>query len=194
MVKLFTFILLSVPTFLSSYGTSETNVGPSKKQSINFKGELEVHQGETFKVDNISIQDRYKQIPFYDCPSESFLGQAVANKETGKMEIQLKENPIDYAITKIDLEETEEIRVDHEPLYVFQQPKHLPAYFYHATIISKSSKTKHYSLISEHTKLECDEMNDAGHKEVPLSSVKSLKILGFSQRIDPEETKSKSKK
>jgi hypothetical protein len=198
MVIFYILILLSTPTLLFSYGTAEKNIGPSKKHSINFYGTLEVHQGQTFEVENISIQDEYRQIPMYDCPGEGYLEKAVANKETGKMEIRLKEDPThDMAVTKIDLEEVEEIRVDHEPIYVFQQPQHRPSYFYRATIISKSSsKTKHYALIPEHIKLQCDEVDAAGpiEKSVPLSAVKSLKIKGFSQRMDQEQTKNNAKK
>lgn len=196
MVIHYFFLLLAFPTMIFSYGTAESNVGPSKKHSINFYGTLEVHQGQIFEVENISIQDRYRQIPMYDCPGENYLEKAVTNKETGKMEINLKENPNELAVTKIDLEETEEICIDHEPIYVFQQPQHRPTYFYRATIISKSNKTKHYSLIPEHTKLQCDEIDSAGprEKDVPLSAVKSLKIKGFSQRMDKEQTKTDSKK
>jgi hypothetical protein len=194
MVTHYFFLLLAFPAMIFSYGTAESNVGPSKKHSINFYGTLEVHQGNIFEVDNISIQDLYRQIPMYDCPGEGFLEKATLNKETGKMEIHLKENPAD--ITKIDLEETEEICVDREPLYVFQQPQHRPTYFYRATIISKSNQTKHYSLVSEHAKLTCDEIDSAGprEKDVHLSSIKSLKIKGFSQRMDKEQTKTDLKK
>ncbi len=197
MVIFYIFIVLNIPLILFSYGTGEKNIGPSKKHSVNFYGTLEVHQGKKFDVENISIQDLYRQIPTYDCPSEEYLEKPIANKESGKMEVHLKENPVhDMAVTKIDLDEVEEICVDHEPLYVFEQAQHRPAYFYRATIISKSSKTKHHALIPEHVKLECDEIDAAGpiEKSVPLSAVKSLKIKGFSQRIDQEKTQAPIKK
>jgi len=171
------------------YGSSESNLGASKKHPVNFYGSLETHQGTSFEVQNIAIDNRYKQIPMYDCPDKKYLEQSKLNTESGKMEIQLKENPIEFAVTQIDFDESQELQVEHEPIYVFQQKEHRPSYFFHVIVISKMNGTKHDYLIPEHTKLSCDEINSAGpiEKNVPLSAVKSLKIKGFSQRVDKDE-------
>jgi len=56
---------------LSGWGSSDSNVTGDKKHSINFYGTLETwaNQGTFIKVDNISIDNLFKQIPMFLRPS-----------------------------------------------------------------------------------------------------------------------------
>jgi len=67
------FFALSAITFSTLYGwgTQESNVSGDKKHSINFYGTLETwaNPGKKIKIENISIDNLYKQIPLYVKPA-----------------------------------------------------------------------------------------------------------------------------
>lgn len=184
MASVYKFVLLVL--LCRVHATSEQNVSPTKKFPINFYGVLETHQGNKFAVDNIAIENKYRQIPMYDRPELSNLPDAVPNKETGKLQIMLADNPANFTKTNIDLEECDEIQVDPNPTYAYQKGNYHATEFVHVVVIAKGGKTRHDYLMPEHTKLSCDEKNASGpiEKTVPLSAVKRLIIEGFSQRAE----------
>src|SRR5437016_42078 len=125
----FILFFLTHSFFLQATTGSQDNTNPPHKNSINFYGTLVTHQGNTFKVENISIENRHKQIPMYDRPDDKNLPSTTENKETGKKEIILTDDPHEYTVTDIDLDETAEIQAIQEPLFVFKQPQHRPVTF-----------------------------------------------------------------
>ncbi len=105
------YLLLIINLLLSSniiQGTSFGSTTKELKQPVNFSGKLTTHQGQEYIVDNISINNLYKQIPMYDKPSAQI--ESTLNKDTKQREIKLEADPADD-ITKIDLNEISQIQV-----------------------------------------------------------------------------------
>jgi hypothetical protein len=173
---------------LINWGTPETSVDGEKKQSINFYGSLVTHQNAMpIKIDNISIDNKSKQIPMYEKPSTKQPSKMV-NNGTTRQEIMLDVDPrTELVTTKIDLSEVNEIEVP-EPSIVWTYKKekgYRKTEYLEVIIISNNEqKTKASYLLDLRTKIYCDEINTAGpiEKIVPLQAIKQLKIDGYKYR------------
>jgi len=72
------FVAIGTICVLSGWGTRDSNVSGDKKQSINFYGTLETwaSPGKTMEVENISIENIFRQIPMYVKPSGKYKAKA----------------------------------------------------------------------------------------------------------------------
>jgi hypothetical protein len=193
-MKRVTFLIITAISILClNFNTPEPTIGGNIKQAVNFYGTLFTHQGEEYKVDNISIDGKYKQITMYDTPRQP--SKPVLNPETKQKEIILKVNPKNNFITsKLDLNEIAEIQVPNPTiLWVYKKNgKGRRLEFLEVTIVSNNNKkTKNSYLLSSDTKIQCDGINAGSiEKTIPPSAIKKLVIEGYSLR-DAMETKSK---
>jgi len=182
-----------------NWRTPETTIEGNLKQTVNFYGKLVTYQGKEYKVDNISIDGKYKQIAMYDKPRQH--SKPVLNPTTNQKEILLTGNPKDDLITsKIDLSEIGEIQVPKPTItWIYQKEgKGRRLEFIEVTIISKGKKkTKNSYLLGRKTKVRCDEVNVSGpvEKIVPLPAINKLIIEGYSLRdnIDTQSQKNSTR-
>lgn len=195
-MKRLLFLLVTLISIVCiNWRTAETTIEGNLKQTVNFYGRLITHQGKEYKVDNISISGKYKQIAMYDKPRQ--YPKPTLNPTTNQREIVLKLNPKNNFITsKIDLSEIGEIRVPKPNIiWVYQREgRGRRLEYIEITIISKNKKkTKNSYLLERTTKVRCDEVNVAGpvEKIVPLSAINKLIIEGYSLR-DNIDTKSQN--
>ncbi len=182
--------LLLLVTLISivsiNWRAQETTIEGNLKQTVNFYGKLITYQGKEYKVDNISINGKYKQIAMYDKPRQH--PKPTLNPTTNQKEIVLKVNPKNNFITsKIDLSEIGEMHIPKPNItWVYQKEGNRRRLEYiEVTIISKNKKkTKNSYLLGRKTKVRCDEVNVAGpvEKIVPLSAINKLIIEGYSLR------------
>ncbi|HSC24988.1 MAG TPA: hypothetical protein VLB80_02095 [Candidatus Babeliales bacterium] len=180
--------LFSLHTILStSFGSSTTK---DFKQPINFFGQLITHQGQEYTVENISIQEKYKDIIMYDTPVQH--GEAIINNDTKQLEIKLEQNPTtDFAKTTIKLEDVKQIEVPSpETIWIYQKKEHQQKHEYLELKITYQDKLKKSLLLERKTEIHCDEVTAESQKKIiPLSALKKLTIEGFVCR---PETKNQS--
>ncbi len=209
--SLYTLLGISTTMILAGWGTSESNIAGDKKQAVNFSATIETwaNPDTEIKVENLSIDNLYKQIPLYlkpavsnprpdasavalDC-SKCFPDKAVTSSKKYK-EFILEGDPRNTLIeTKIDLAEVSEIIIPHpDEIWTYQKEKgYNKTEYIEMVIISKDTKkTKTSYLIEKRKRIYSDRINAAGpeEQEVPLEALKSLKIDGYSDR-KIEETK-----
>lgn len=182
-----------------NWGGEETSVEGRKKGPVNFYGNLKTYNNnKQINVENITIARAYKQIPFYGVPNNiERLLQAPEGMETraNTQYYKLLEDPkcrdglCTGTITKIDLSEVAEIKVEPEDrtkLFIYQRkPGARKILYAKVTIISKDpGRTKNSYLIETNRRLICDEVNQAGpmEKEIPLRAIEALNIEGYRLR------------
>lgn len=188
-------IIAPLSVLLLGWGTPESSKEEAMRPSVNFSGTIETHQDEKLVVENITINRRFRQIALYDTPVKH--NNPVKNEKTGLMEIKMDQDPKTYyTVTKIDLEETSEFRVNPEPIWYYQEsPKSRKSSFVEIIVISNDSKkTKNSYLISENDKIFCDGINEAGplEKVIPIVAVKKLIITGRPEPIAESEQSQKN--
>ena len=197
MKKLFFLFVTLISILCINWRSPETTVEGNFKQTVNFYGKLITHQAKEYRVDNISINRKYKQIPMYDNPRKH--PKLILNAKTNQKEIILNVNPKNNFITsKIDLNEVSEIHVPKPNItWTYQKEgKKRRLEYIEITVISKNKKkTKNSYLVDRKTKLRCNEINSAGpvEKIVPISAINRLIIGGYSLR-DNMDTKSQKNK
>lgn len=185
------YLLLIINLLLSSniiQGTSfGSNTNKELKQPVNFSGKLTTHQGQEYIVDNISINNLYKQIPMYDKPTTQI--ESTSNKDTKQREIKLETDPADD-ITKIDLSEVSKIQVPSPEIIWYYPTKGRRLEFIEVVVITKSNTKRSY-LLDPKTPIYCDEIDAAGPQEkiVRLPALKTLSIEGYTYRDTSKERK-----
>jgi hypothetical protein len=172
----------------TSFGSTTTK---DLKQPVNFSGKLTTHQGQEYIVDNISIDNRYKQIPMYAKPMSH--ANPVMNNDTKQMEIKLSENPAsDFVKGTVDLDELGEIQVPSpNTIWYYQKKERQQKIEYIEVVIITKSKTKNYYLLERKTPVYCDEIDTAGPQEktIPLSALRTLTIEGYTYRDTSKDKK-----
>lgn len=200
MFILFILVFGIMPTYLFATG-SAANTAANGKQETNFFGTLTTyhvhahvngdksvqhHQNhkEKLAVENISIENRVNQIPMYDMPDQENLPDITPKPYSNKEHVILDENPQDYTVTKIDLDETSSIHAVPSPVYIHTPERGQPAKYIEVHVVSNKSNTKHSYLINKKTRIHCDEKNAAGpiEKQIPIYAVDMLTIEGFVSR------------
>lgn len=175
---------------LANWG-AETSQAGRPKPAINFEGILTTEQEEALRVENITFNGKYKQIPMYDAPSGAKALEkeksAILNEKTGHKEVILRKHPKNnFVLTKVDLSEVSKINVMSDPLYVFEdkEKKRRTVFLKITLVLHDQKKTPKSYLVEDGHKLFCDEKNEAGplEKEVPLSAIKELVISGFHEQ------------
>ncbi|QQR53574.1 hypothetical protein IPH25_01770 [bacterium] len=170
-------------SFAYGWATPEGNVGNTTVPKINFYGSISTHQGNRWQqAENITIDGRYKQIQMYFKPE--LLPEKVLNTQTNKESITLKDDPNQYAQTKIDLEEVESIEAVPNLIYLYsgsQTNKNYPTQYTELIVTMKDKNLKQYHcLLTESTKLMWDEKSSSGlvNSNIQIGSIKKLTIAG----------------
>jgi len=193
---LFLFVTL-MSILCINWRAQETTLEGNFKQTVNFYGKLITHQAKEYRVDNISINEKYKQIPMYDKPRKH--PKPALNPKTNQKEIVLKVNPKNNFITsKIDLNEVSEIHVPKPNItWIYQKEgKQRRLEYIEIVVISRNKKkTKNSYLVGRKTKVRCNEVNSAGpvEKIVPISAINRLIIEGYSLRDNMDTKPQKNK-
>lgn len=182
--------LLPAHTIPTSWGS---NSAKDLKQPVNFFGKVTTHQGQEFKVDNISIYGKYSKIPMALKPEN--LADAELNSETKQYEIKLNENPNEKFLKRdVDLDETSEIAVPSpKTIYVYQKKERSQKLEFLEVEVTNKSGNKYYFLLESKTPIYCDGIDSAGPQEttVPLSALKTLTIDGYTYRDTSADKKKK---
>lgn len=168
----------AVLVLLANWTTQDTTVTGDKKHRVNFFGTLETQEGNKYKVENISIGMKYKQIYFYEAPQEI------------PKDLMLTKDPRKGFVAKIDLSEVTEIKVPHpERKLTFKKGTAKKEYVEVVIIFKDEEKTKRRYLIDPRKKIECDEITKAGPIELEslsFAALKHLVIKGYRYR-EPEQ-------
>jgi len=183
--------------WLANWSSQESSIDGNEKQRVNFYGTLVTRQNnKSIRVDNISIDHKFRQIPMYEKPSlQSEVSQAITDKQGNlkRQEFMLTVDPRTQLVTtKIDLNETYEIRIPYpEQVWVYQKEQGYRKIEYIEIVIisNNEQKTKSHYLLDLKNKIYCDEINPAGpiEKIVPLQAINSLTIEGYKFRNGPQQ-------
>ena len=193
------YVLLLISSLLSANIIKCTSFGSTTaknlKQPVNFSGKLTTHQGQEYVVDNISIDNKCKQIIMYAKPATHT--EPVMNKDSQHLEIKLDDNPAtDFVKGTVDFDETAEIQVPSpNTVWYYQKNEHQQKIEYLEVVVTTKSNTKNYYLLERKTPVYCDGIDTAGPQEkiIPLSALKTLTIEGYTYRDTSKDKKDNSK-
>jgi hypothetical protein len=176
---IFISLLCSNITQCTSFGSSTKDI----KQPVNFSGKVTTHQGQQYIVDNISIDNKYKDVIMYAKPTEH--PQAIMNQDS-HLEIKLTENPsTDFVKDTYNLDQVKEIQVPSpNTVWYYQKKPNQQKMEYIEVVVITKSNTKSYHLLEHRAQIYCDEVDAAGSQEkiIPLSALKTLTIEGYTYR------------
>lgn len=169
-------LCMAAATMMINWGSVENSHENSKKQSVNFYGQLETCQQQTLGIENISIDNSIKQIPFYEKPAQSNTYQLSKNPITNFMKIL------------IDLKEIISLEIPNPEIIWFYKKENSDrkTEYLEAIITLKDKTTAHY-LVESSKKIYCFKLEGKVTPleieiEVPLAAVKKLTIEGFRNR------------
>jgi hypothetical protein len=167
---------------------SSEEKGRWQRQPINIAGKLITHNGDTYLVDNISLNRQIKQIKLFALPSEKLFSIS-----TDKPSIRtITKEPAKYLdTTNIDLVEVKKIETPYPDItwiYEEEPGKGRKLEFIQINV-TLTDDTKNGYLASTRTTLYCDRQTHAAgpqEKDVPLASIKELSITGYTKKEDPK--------
>lgn len=171
--------------FLANWGTPESNSDESRKNSLNFYGNLETWQGQTYEVENISLDHRIKKIEVYEKPINT---QNTSSPTTPQQETTLGVNPItNFAKVYIDLTEIKSLEItDPEKMWTYHKKRVQRELSFLEIVITHNNpqETKNTYLIESRKKLYCDRRigTSLEEREVPLIAIKKLAVEGYRHR------------
>jgi len=187
------YLLLIISLLLANNGIEGTSFGSSAKdikQPVNFSGKISTHQGQQYIVDNISIDNKYKNIIMYAKPTEH--ENAILNQDSQHFEIKLAENPTtDFVKDAYNLDQIKEIQVpSSNTLWYYQKKPNQQRMEYIEVVVITKSNTKSYHLLEHRAQIYCDEIDATGSQEkiIPLAALQTLTIEGYTYR-DTSKTK-----
>jgi hypothetical protein len=187
------YLLLIISLLLTHNGIQCTSFGSSSKdlkQPVNFSGKISTHQGQQYIVDNISIDNKYKDIIMYAKPTEH--EKAILNQDSQRLEIKLTENPTtDFVKDAYNLDQIKEIHVPSpNTVWYYQKKPNQQKMEYIEVVVITKSNTKSYHLLEHRAQIYCDEIDAAGSQEkiIPLAALQTLSIEGYTYR-DTSKTK-----
>lgn len=207
-------VLVSAAIFNNVYGWSGSESGTAieKKQKTNFYGTVETKEGNSFDVENITIDGRFRQIPVYEKPriTTPTADQEKKDDTLAPNEIALDRDPVsELAVTYIDLNEIREIKspADDKYVWVYQRKKNYRRQeFVEIQIVPKDADDEPTAYIIERkAKIYCHGIRSSGpeEKQIPMTDVQALVIKGYCIRDDsgkcpiqkaPEVTKASAKR
>lgn len=174
-----------------NWSGQEANIDGSKKQKINFYGDLILRNGNTYKVENISIKYDYKKIVMYEMPGQSSIKDHKPGQEKSSMQplryITLSTNPKDGQ-REIDLSEVQAIKAPHpDDIYTYKPEKGSQREYLELVVVLNDppQNTERRLLIEKNEPLRCDEQNAAGPQEAKyyFNTIVRLNIAGHRERI-----------
>ncbi|MCL4229751.1 hypothetical protein KJZ61_03660 [Candidatus Dependentiae bacterium] len=172
--------------FLANWGTPESNSDEPRKNSLNFYGNLETWQGQTYEVENISLDHRIKKIEMYEKPIPT--QHASPSSTTPQEETVLGVNPItNFTKVYIDLAEIKSLEIpDPEKMWIYHKKRGQRELIFLEIVVTNndSQETKNTYLIENRKKLYCDRRigTSLEEREVPLIAIKKLSVEGYRQR------------
>jgi hypothetical protein len=187
------YLLLIISVLFTNHGIQCTSFGSSAKdikQPVNFSGKISTHQGQSYIVDNISIDNKYKDIIMYAKPTEH--EKAILNQDSQHLEIKLTENPAtDFVKDTYNLDQIKAIQVPSpNTVWYYQKKPNQQKMEYIEVVVITKSNTKSYHLLEHRAQIYCDEIDAAGSQEkiIPLAALQTLTIEGYTYR-DTSKTK-----
>jgi hypothetical protein len=188
------YVLLIISLLLTNHGIQGTSFGSSSKdikQPVNFSGKISTYQGQEYIVDNISIDNKYKEIPMYAKPATH--AEPVMNQDSKHLEIKLEENPVtDFVKDAYNLDQIKEIQVPSpNTVWYYQKKANQQKMEYIEVVVITKSNTKSYHLLEHRAQIYCDEIDAAGAQEkiIPLPALKTLTVEGYVYRDTSKERK-----
>jgi len=160
--------------------------GRWQRQPINVSGQLTTLSGDTYPVENISLNRQIKQIKLFALPSAKLFSVS-----TDKPSVRtLSKEPAKYLdTTNIDLVEVKKLETPYPDvtwIYEEEPGKGRKLEFMQIDItLVDGSKTSY--LASSRMMLYCDRKTYAAgpqEKDVPLAAIKDLSITGYAKRDD----------
>lgn len=187
--RIFALALLSTLCLINGdWGTKETSQekGRWQSQPVNIAGKLVTISGDSYTVDNISLNRQIKQIKLFALP-----GAALFKISTEKPSVRsITKEPAKYLdTTNIDLVEIKKLETPFPDItWVYQEePNKGRKLEFIQVDITLADGTKNSHLAPSSTMLYCDrETHAAGpqEKDVPLAAIKELTITGYTRRED----------
>lgn len=182
--------------FLANWGTPETSFGEQRKSTLNFYGTLETWQGQTYTVENITVDHRTQKIEMYEKPNN----MPDSSKPAGQngVSLSLTANPItNFTKVSVDLAEIESLEIkDPEIVWTYKRKKgHQDLTFFEIVATNNDpEKTRSTYLIESRKKLYCDRHigESFEEREVPFTAVKKLTIEGFRHREEQQRSTKKA--
>lgn len=170
------------------WGTKETSElrGRWQKQPINITGTLVTYNGETYQVENISLNRQIKQIKCFSLPGEKLFS---ISSEKPSQRLISKEPSKYLDTTNIDLVEVKKIETPYPDItWIYQEePGKGRKLEFIQVDITLTDDSKSSYLLESHIKLYCDRLAHAAgpqEKDVPLAAIKELTISCFSKRLE----------
>jgi hypothetical protein len=162
--------------------------GRWQRQPINVAGQLTTHNGDSYTVDNISLNRQIKQIKLFALPSAKLF--SVSNDKPS-IRIMSKEPAKYLDTTNIDLVEIKKLEVPFPDItWIYEEePNKGRKIEFTQLDITLADGSKSSYLASSRMMLYCDrETHAAGpqEKDVPLSAIKELTIIGYTKREEPK--------
>jgi len=195
--RIFALALLSTLCLINGdWGTKETSQekGRWQSQPVNIAGKLITISGDSYTVDNISLNRQIKQIKLFALP-----GAALFKISTEKSSVRMiTKEPVKYLdTTNIDLVEIKKLETPFPDItWTYQEePNKGRKLEFIQVDITLADGTKNSYLAPSNTMLYCDrETHAAGpqEKDVPLAAIKELTITGYTRREESKETYSKT--
>jgi len=164
--------------------------GRWQRQPVNITGQLVTFNGDTYTVDNISLNRQIKQIKLFALPSKTLF--SVSNDKPS-LRIISKEPSKYLDTTDIDLVEVKKLEVPFPDItWVYEEePGKGRKLEFMQIDVTLTDGTKSGYLASSRMMLYCDrETYAAGpqEKDVPLAAIKELTITGFTKKEEPKAT------
>jgi len=153
-----------------------------KNNNLSFYGTLVTHQGQTYKMEEIRLDDQYKKIIMFDTPKIGVKERI--NPTTKKKEYILITSP-ESNHSEINLENIKEMRVPRPSiLWVYQPKKKYRKHTYIEVIVLFKDKTRNVKksfLMKKKTKLHAKDIRTASpiKKEISLAAINILTIEGY---------------
>lgn len=153
-----------------------------KNSNLSFYGTLVTHQGQTYKMEEIRLDDQYKNILMFDTPKKGV--EERINPTTKKKEYILAINP-ESNHSEINLENIKEMHVPRPSvLWVHQPKKKYRKHTYIEVIVLFKNTThsvKKSFLMKKKTKLYAKDTRTTTPitKEVSLAAINRLTIEGY---------------
>jgi hypothetical protein len=160
--------------------------GRWQRQPVNVAGQLTTHNGDSYTVDNISLNRQIKQIKLFAIPSEKLFS---VSTDKPSVRIITKEPSKYLDTTNIDLVEIKKLEVPFPYItWTYEETLGKGRKLEFTQIdITLADSTKSSYLVSSSMMLYCDRQTHAAgpqEKDVPMAAIKELTITGYSQQED----------
>lgn len=154
-------------------------------KNVNFYGILETYNGAKKKVEHVAFWNRSTKTHVFEAPDNLH----VISPEDKKIDLTF--NPAKNAtVATVELKEIEKIEVEKkQPTFTYTEKNKISQDYIIVNITFHGAKEPNYYLVAKNEKMYVKQEtgNESIELEVPLISIKELKIQGF--YIEDKETR-----